>query len=145
MSVSFVALSCLTKQECLTCTTVTISHRKKLLKFWDQGSIPRPHVWMPNALPIVVTCHSASSFSFANVCQRICCHPFVKFLNNLNSLLLFFLRVMSVSLVALSCLIVCFQLISHLSDYVFIEHVSSRNLPVIYSFSCLCFVEWISA
>ncbi len=64
---------------------------------------------------------------------------------NLNSLFLFILRVLSVSLVALSCLIVCFQLISHLSDYVFIKLVSSRNLPVINSFSCLYFVEWVCA
>ena len=133
------------RQECLTCTTVTFSHRKKLLKFRDRGSIPTPHSWMPNALSIVLTCHFASYFSFDNVCQRICCHAFVKFLDNLISLFLFILRVMSVSFVALSCLIVCFQLISHLSDFVFIEHVSSRNLPVINSFICLCFVEWVCA
>ena len=40
-------------------STVTINW-KKLFTFWDRGSIPRPHVGMPNALPIVLTCHSAS-------------------------------------------------------------------------------------
>ena len=97
----------------------------------------------PKELPTVQTCHSANYFTFAYASLCMCCDTFVLFLHNLNSLFLFILRAMSVSLVSLSCLIVLFELISHLSDYVFIDHVNSRNLPLINCFNFPCFVEWV--
>ena len=133
------------RQECFIYSTVTINYWKKLFNFWDRGSIPRPHAWMPNALPIVLTCHSASYFSFVlfvNANVNILLYSFqTTFILSYYSFYVFqaYLRL------KLRSFSVCFQTISHLSDYVLIEHVSLRNPPVSNSLNCFCLIEWVSA
>ena len=51
------------------------------------------------ALPIVLICHYAYYFLLAYVCQRVCSHTFVWFLDNLHSLFVFIVHILSESLV----------------------------------------------
>ena len=53
---------------------------------------------MPYALPIVLICHYAYYFLLAYVCQRVCSHTFVWFLDNLHSLFVFIVHILSESL-----------------------------------------------
>ena len=124
---------------------MTISHRKKAFQFLRSRVDPTKSCLNAQCITHCSNMSFCQLLLICFVCHCKCCHTFVQFLDNLNSLFLFVLRVMSVSLVALSCLIVCFQLISHLSDYVFIKHISSRNVHVINSFNSLCFVELVCA
>ncbi len=130
--------------KCSICTTETIKHGEKLSIYCCRGSIPGPHLWQPYALPIVLTCQSASYFSFAYICQLLCSHTFVSLLDNFI-LFIINVRALSVFKIALTCFSVSFQLICHLRCHTIAEHVCSSKLTVFYCFNGLCFFKWDSA
>ena len=63
----------------------------------------------------------------------------------LYSIFLFLIRALSLTLVAQRGSSMCFSPNCQLSNYTFIDHVSSPKLTVSFSFNCLCFVKWVAA
>ena len=124
---------------------MTINHRKKTFKFLRQRINPKTSCLIAQCIThcsimsfyqllLFCLCLSLQMLSYFCIVSR---KPSFSFLFNV--------RFLNVSSVKLNCFSVCFHTISHLSDYVFIEHVSLRNPPVSNSLNCLCCVEWVSA